>query len=96
MKTLAAAPELEVLVKRYVWWETPEWAYNHPEIFLANLMNLGKWEDIQLIRRLLGDKILKQVLTQAPPGYFNHRSWDYWHLKFNISPIPPLPQRNFS
>jgi hypothetical protein len=95
MEALTENSKLESLAKKYIWWEKPEWAYNHPEIFLANLMNLGKWEDIQLARNILGDALLKQALLEAPPGYFNYRSWDYWHLKFDISPIPPLPQRKF-
>lgn len=93
MKSLKPNSQLERLAKRYVWWETPKWAYQHPTVFLANLMNLGVWEDILLARKLLGDTVLKQALLEAPPGYFNYRSWDYWHLKFGITPIPPLPKR---
>lgn len=93
MKAIIPNPQLEPLAKRYVWWETPQWAYQHPEIFLANLMNQGYWDDIQLARKILGDNIFKQALLEAPPGYFNYRAWDYWHLKFGIIPIPPLPKR---
>jgi hypothetical protein len=96
MKAFKPNPQLDLLAKRYVWWEAPEWAYSHPTVFLANLMNIGTWKDIQLARQLLGDSVLKQVLREAPPGYFNYRAWDYWHLKFGVTPIPPLPTRDFS
>jgi len=96
MKALIKSLELEILAKKYVWWESPQWAYNHPAVFLANVMNLGSWEDLQLARRIVGEVILKQVLQEAPPGYFSYRSWDYWHLKLGILPIPPLPQRKFA
>jgi hypothetical protein len=74
MQPLYPYQELEKLAKRYVWWESPQWAYEHPSIFLANLMNQGTWEDILLVRRVLGDNILKQALLEAPPGYFSYRS----------------------
>ncbi|OGT93555.1 MAG: hypothetical protein A2298_05215 [Gammaproteobacteria bacterium RIFOXYB2_FULL_38_6] len=90
---LIPSATLDRLAKRYVWWNQPEWAYQHPDIFLSNVMNLGCWEDIQLLRQEVSDHLLKEVLSHAPPGYFNYRSWDYWHVKFNLLPIPPLPKR---
>ncbi len=84
---------LDKLAKRYVWWEDTEWAYSHPDIFFSNVMNLGCWEDIQALRKAVGDEKLKTTLLHALPGYFSYRSWDYWHIKFNILPIPPLPER---
>lgn len=95
MKSLQKNAKLKVLAQRYVWWESPDWAYSHPEVFLANIMNLGNWEDIQEARKILGDSILKEALLEAPPGYYGYRAWDYWHLKFGLTPIPPLPQRKF-
>lgn len=84
---------LDNLAKRYVWWESVDWSYAHPLVFLANVMNLGSWEDIQLLRAMIGDDSLIFVLKQAPPGSFSYRSWDYWHAKLGILPIPPLPTR---
>jgi len=84
---------LKQLARRYVWWNTPAWALKHLDILLANTMNLGNWDDIQMLRKAVGDEALKRVLHQAPAGYFNYRSWDYWHVKFDIKPIPPLPKR---
>jgi hypothetical protein len=95
MKSLQSNPELKYLAKRYVWWEVPEWAFDHPEIFLANTMNLASWEDMQLLQKICKKELLKQVLKEAPPGYFSHRSWDYWHLKLGFKQIPPLPKRKF-
>lgn len=95
MKPLKANIQLNFLAKRYVWWETPEWACTHPTVFLANLMNIGTWNDIQTARHLLGDATFKEALLEAPPGYFGYRAWDYWHLKLGLTPIPPLPKRSF-
>lgn len=91
--TLKHSKHLDKLAGRYVWWNSADWAYTHPEIFLSNVMNLGSWEDIQSLRQAVGDPVLKLVLNNAPAGYFHPRSWDYWHVKFAIKPIPELPKR---
>lgn len=95
MKPLKSSKILSELACRYVWWEKPEWAYAHPHVLISNIMNLGSWDDIQILRKNVGDKMLQAVLADAPAGYFSHRSWDYWHVKFNMLPIPPLPSRKF-
>ncbi len=91
---LNPSPELEQLAKKYIWWNPPAWAYAHSEILLANVMNLGNWDDIQTLRKTVGDETLKAVLADPPAGYFSYRSWDYWHIKFDMLPIPPLVKRD--
>ncbi len=81
------------LAKRYIWWESPLWATHHPIFFLAQVMNLGSWDDILLLQRLVSKKTLQDVLKAAPPGVFNQRSWDYWHARLHMDPVPPLPKR---
>jgi hypothetical protein len=95
MKTLTPNTKLEYLAKRYVWWESPKWSYQHPEVFLANVMNMGTWEDTQTLRKEISEEQLRQVLREASPGYFSYRSWDYWHLRLGFKTIPPLPKRKF-
>ncbi len=95
MRSIQLTKEIQPLAVKYVWWETPEWACKHPYVFLANLMNLGFWEDWCLARQIFGDQFLREVLLNAPPGYFSNRSWDYWHLKLGFDKIPPLPKRKF-
>lgn len=92
---LKHSKSLDKLASRYVWWHSQEWAYKHPDVFLANVMNLGNWDDIQSLRQTVGDQLLKQVLRNASPGYFYPRSWDYWHVKLGIKPIPDLPKRKY-
>jgi len=90
---LQHTPLLDRLAQRYVWWNPIDWAYAHPAIFLASAMDLGNWDDIQALRHDVGDEVLKTVLLHATAGYFHARSWDYWHIKFGINPIPSLPKR---
>lgn len=95
MLNIKPCKELDKLATRYVWWNSREWAYIHVDIFLSNVMDLGNWDDIQCLRREVSDQVLKQVLINAPAGYFHPRSWDYWHVKLGIKPIPPLPKRKY-
>lgn len=95
MQTLKSSLELTELAKKYVWWESSEWALQHPDVFITNVMNLGIGEDMILIYHWLNKKILINALKNAA-GYFSYRSWDYWHLKLGYKRIPPLPKRKFN
>ena len=86
---------LDRLACRYIWWESVDWAYAHPDVFVSNVMNLGNWNDIVSLRQAVSDAVLKNVLQDAPAGYFHIRSWDYWHAKFGMR-IRPLPERKLS
>lgn len=53
----------------------------------------GSWEDMDLVRSVYGVDALRAVLSDAPPGVFDRRSWSYWRARFGIAPVPPLPRR---
>ena len=77
-----------------IWWKPPEEAVRWPERLLAQVMTLGTWEDIETARAEWGDEGFRQVLAHPPPGVFDPRSWNYWHVIFNLTPVPPLPVRH--
>jgi hypothetical protein len=93
-----AAPTLRILKqlrKRYIWWEIPG---NEPDEnrIIAQVMELGTYEDVRAMEKKIGLAKMKQVLVDAKPGWFSNKSWNYWHLLFNLSQmnhIPPLPRR---
>ena len=91
---MKSTPELNKLAERYVWWESVEWSYRHPTIFLAQVMNLACWADLQILFKTIEKKELQNVLQEAPSGIFSYRAWDYWHLKLGLSsrdlPTRPL------
>lgn len=92
---LQPTPELERLAKKYVWWESTDWALSHPDIFLSNAMNLADWDSMQLLRQCITDEQLKQVLDNKITGQFSQRSWDYWHYVLGYDTVPPLPSKRF-
>jgi hypothetical protein len=86
-------PDLSRIATRLCWWLSPEEALDRLPLFLAQVMTLGTWDDVQIVRGALGDDALRQVLSDAPPGIFDARSWHYWHKVFGLAPVPPLPKR---
>ena len=39
-KMLERSVQLDRLATRYIWWESIDWAYAHPAVFLSNVMNV--------------------------------------------------------
>jgi hypothetical protein len=84
------------LAKRYVWWKTPNEAIEMPERVVAQVMNIGDYDDVQALADEVGDDYLRQVLAHAEAGQFEARSWTYWHYRLGLArpgEVPPLPER---
>ena len=94
--TSAAAEPLTRIATKLMWWMKPEDALSCPTRFAAQVMTLGNWEDVVIVRDLLGNEVFRKTLREAPAGVFDAASWLYWHHVYNISPIPELPKRQFS
>lgn len=86
------------LAPRYIWWKSPEEAVEKPERVIAQIMDIGDFDDMQTMAALVGDDILRDVLIHAEAGQFNPRSWHYWHYRLGLArygeiPVPPMPVR---
>lgn len=84
---------LRHLARRLVWWKEPEAALADERRFLAQAMTDANLTEMTHLRQMVGDDALKDVLAHPPPGVFDQRSWTYWHVKFQLEPVPPLPVR---
>jgi hypothetical protein len=84
---------LRPIAAKLFWWRTPEEAMADRTRFVGQVMTLGTWDDIQAVRRALGDAWFVRALDHAPPGVFDARSWNYWHRVLRNAPPPPLPRR---
>lgn len=81
---------------KYIWWKTAGEALRMPERIIAQVMNIGDYDDVQEMVRTLGDEALCDVLRSAEAGMFNERSWVYWHYRLGLAApghVPPLPAR---
>ena len=81
------------IARRLFWWLEPEAALADRRRFLAQVMTLGTWNDVLLVRRVLGEDVMRAVVDDPPPGVFDIRSWHYWNARFGRMPTPPLPRR---
>jgi len=78
--------------QRYIWWETANYAIVNPQKILAQVMNIGVWDDICKLVELFHEKDLIEVLNMADIGQFNERSWHFWHNRFTDK-VPSMPKR---
>ncbi|MDD5037276.1 MAG: hypothetical protein PHE55_21325 [Methylococcaceae bacterium] len=93
----ATEAELRRLSARYIWWKTPDEAMQNPRRIMAQVMNLGDYDDMRRLGEIAGNEELCDVLRQAEAGEFNERSWHYWHYRLRLADlekVPPLPQRD--
>ena len=85
----------EQLARRLIWWKPPEESLRTPARLIAQVMVLGTWEDIETAKEQWGTDAFRRVLADPPAGVFDPRSWNYWHVLFDIQPVPPMPVRKF-
>jgi hypothetical protein len=86
---------LERLARRYIWWQAPEESLRNPDRIIAQVMDLGTWEDVRALERRFGRRRLMVVLLRAEAGWFRPRSWAFWSARL-FGPevhVPPAPKR---
>ncbi len=88
---------LKHMSRKYVWWKSPEEALATPGRVIAQVMNIGDYDDVQALVSQVGDNVLREVLSLAEIGQFNDRSWAYWHYRLGLAKagedVPPMPTR---
>ena len=90
---------LQRFARKYVWWKTPEEAVAQPDRIVAQVMNIGDYDDVQSLVHQVGLSYLREVLIHAEVGQFDARSWTYWHYRLGLSDpgqVPELPQRRLA
>ena len=86
--------QLKRIAKELFWWQTPEVSLANPRRFLAQVMTLGTWQEVQQVKEAFGLDAFKETLLNAPAGVFDPRSWAYWHNVLGL-PERELPKRIF-
>jgi hypothetical protein len=71
-----------------------------PERLIAQIMDIGEWEDECELEETFSDEVLRHILTHAEPGWFRPKSWSFWNYRLKVVPFdaepPEMPQRSFS
>jgi hypothetical protein len=79
---------------RYIWWRD-EHAPSDDRV-IAQVMNLGTYDDIRRLEATYGPYELRAVMLRAQPGWIGERSWGFWRgrlLAAGAGPIPEAPPR---
>jgi hypothetical protein len=90
---------LSLWASRYIWWKKPAEALQYPERIIAQVMDIGDYDDVQDMLRAFGETVPQHILRHAEAGMFSPRSWAYWHYRLRLAEsgqVPPLPQRKVS
>ena len=66
--TPASRTVLRRLAARYVWWKPPAQALRNPERIAAQVMNIGDYDDVQILVKAAGKRFLRGVLHGAEIG----------------------------
>ncbi len=87
---------LKPYAAKYIWWKTPDEALQMPERIVAQVMNIGDYDDVQALANAVGDDYLRQVIANCEAGMFSEKSWAYWHYRLGLSKpgqVPAMPRR---
>ena len=90
---------LTEMARKYTWWMPAEEALDYPARIVAQVMNIGVCRDACRVADALGDDCLRAVVSNAEAGWFNARSWHYWHYRLDLAAVdhvPPLPVRRLA
>lgn len=82
--------------RKYLWWEPVGGDPHSDDRVLAQVMNLGTYDDILLVERTIGPARLAELMNRAEPGWFSDRSWEFWRGRLSFSTgaiIPDEPPR---
>ena len=85
------------LARRYMWRWSIEKTLSRRRQLVAQVMDIGTFDDATALIEAIGELALLETLTNAEPGWFSPRSWAYWHYRLGSTPTtsepPPAPRR---
>lgn len=82
--------ELRKIAEGVVWFHEPETTLRDPRLFLSHVMRYGTLEDVLVTNQYFSDADYHEILKNPPAGLFDERSWNFWHIRLGLNPIPNL------
>ena len=85
---------LDGLARRYVWWRDP--GGPDDDVIIAQVMNLGTWDDIQRLEAVLTVTDLRDAMLKARAGWISPPSWSFWRGRLmaeGCADIPDTPPK---
>ncbi|HLH90010.1 MAG TPA: kelch repeat-containing protein [Xanthobacteraceae bacterium] len=93
---VSASELIAELGRKYIWWGPAGDAPHRANRIIAQVMNIGTYDDIRRLEKALGFGRLAEVMLGAAPGWFSRRSWGFWRGRLareTFAEIPTEPPR---
>ena len=85
------------LAAKYVWWTPPDVVVSEGmSRLVANVMEMGTWEDACALIECVGIDLFREVLRSPPAGVISDRSLAFWHYRLREHGTPPRSGRRFT
>jgi hypothetical protein len=84
---------LAALAPKYLWWPVESSAEERNARILAQVMDLGTYEDIRAVEAVFNRTELVEILARAQPGWFSPRSWEFWRGRLSVTSVDAVPAR---
>jgi hypothetical protein len=81
------------LAAKYMWWPAVGGRGHGEDRVLAQVMDIGSYEDILHLEATLGRERLAEVMRHAAPGWISARSWDFWRGRLRAQAGLEVPKR---
>jgi len=81
---------LAELARRYVWWSEDDGPSD--DLVIAQVMNLGTYDDIRRLEAVVSPADLRGVMLRARAGWISARSWSFWRGRLETAGCEPLPE----
>jgi hypothetical protein len=84
--------------RKYMWWRPVGGGLHAKNRILAQVMNLGTYDDIRRLEQTFGRAALAEIIRSAAPGWFTPRAWEFWRGRLAVAGIEITeapPQRSF-
>jgi len=84
---------IDKLGRKYLWWRPVDGQPFSENRVVAQIMNLGTYDDILQLEAALGQAYLVDVMLRAEPGWISDRSWEFWRGRLSFATGAALPER---
>ena len=102
MEGVNLSPEQQGLLEgltHYIWWQPGEESLRWPERLIAQVMDIGDWDDECALEDAFEAAVLRTILEHSEAGWFRPKSWSFWNYRLGVVPLeaeaPPMPTRCF-
>lgn len=93
MTATASERLIDELGRKYLWWRPIDGRPFSEERVIAQIMNVGTYDDIQQLEAATGRARLADVVLHAEPGWFSDRSWEFWRGRLSLAIGAAIPER---